>query len=486
MILYIISKSELVLYFVLNFGNSMRTTAGSRLQIPAGSVIVMLTLSLLFACTNHSPPAQPNIALPQAFSEPGSVALPVKWWTVFDNDELNKLIEQSSQSNFDLLLAWERLQAARALLKRETSLKWPQVDSRLQGQLQEPPSSAGDSWELGLYASYEVDLWGRIQSSVDAERFRTIASEADYQTAFLTLSAEIALTYLELLTAAAELDLIRNQLETNGKIYDSLKARFGAGQGERGDLLRQAQLVEASRGQLYLADAQAQLFHNQLAVLTGRLPAEIQLDEATSWPELPELPQTGLPSELIQRRPDIAADFNRLQAADRDLAVAVYPRISLNASAVTEENDFTDIFDEWVRRLAGNVLMPVLDGGGRRAEVERNQALRNQRLYAYSQSVLVAIQEVEDALVLEANRSKRLASLKEQVRLAGEAQQQLQLQYFNGAADFLDVLTAVTNEQRLRRDLLNARMALFESRIALYRAIAGPIDESTISQFNRK
>lgn len=452
-----------------------------RLKNGALPLAWFLGLLLLPACAKIPPEQQPGIDLPQAFSTTGVTGIPAKWWTVFNSDELDRLIEQSTQSNFDLLLAWERLQAARALLKRETSLKWPQLDGRLQGQLQDPVPSSGNSWELGLYAAYEVDLWGRIQSRVDAERLRAVATEADYQTAALTLSAEITRAYLRFLTANAELDLVRSQLDTNDQIYDSLKARFGAGQGERADLLRQAQLVEASRGQMYLAEGEVQLLQNQLAVLVGTLPGQIQLHADLTWPELPELPATGLPSELIRRRPDVVARFIRLQAADADLAVAIsesYPRISISASLTTEDNRISDIFDDWVSSLAGNVLMPIFDGSERKAEVERVQALRNQGYYGYSQAVLTAIREVEDAMVLENRQTKRLASLQEQVRLAREAHQQLQLQYINGAADFLDVLTALTNEQRLRRDLLNARLALFESRIALYRALAGPIDGS--------
>ena len=434
----------------------------------------------MFGCTRTPGTIDPTFTVPQTFAQSGTSSVPEKWWTVFENDELNRLVQQSTGENFDLLLAWERLQAAEALLKRESSARWPGLNARLKGQLQDPTPNSGNSWGFGLIASYEVDLWGGIRSAIEAERFRRSATEAEYQTAVLTVSAEIVRTYLQLLTARTELDLVNTQLEINRKIFGSLQARFGAGQGERADLLRQAQLVEATLGQVYVLEAEVNLLENQLAVLVGRMPGQLDLHETSPWPELPDLPKLGLPADLLQRRPDIISNFNRLKAADQELAVAVsetYPGISIIASANTEDDDFSEIFEDWIYSLAGNALMPLFDAGQRRSEVERSEAIRNQALYAYSQSVLEAVTEVEDALILEKRQSRRLQSLQEQVRLARESHQQLQLQYINGASDFLDVLTALTNEQRLRRDLLAARLDLYESRIALYRAIAGPIVE---------
>lgn len=459
----------------------------NRMQKYTSTGLLFLGLLLLTACSHPPPSAQPEASLPDSFSASGTSEPPAEWWTAFEDSQLNRLMDLSLRENFDLLLAWERLQAARALLRREASSKWPALDGRLQGQVQDPEPGSGNSFEAGLSTSYEVDLWGRIQSRVDAERYRSIATAADYQTALLTLSAEIALTYLEFLTAGSQLELIRSQLETNRKIYGSLEGRFAAGQGERADLLRQAQLVEATTSQMYMAEAEVQLLKNQLAVLAGQVPGQLELDDVPPLPKLPDIPQTGLPAELIQRRPDVRGNYNRLKAADEDLATAVsesYPRISISASLTTEENDFSDIFEDWVSSLAGNLLMPLFDGSRRKSEVERSLALRNQRLYAYSQSVLTAVREVEDALILESRQSQRLDSLQQQVRLAREAQQQLQLQYINGASDFLDVLTALTNEQRLRRDLLSARLDLYETRIALYRAIAGPVNTSIQTQVN--
>ena len=435
-----------------------------------------LLLVLLASCVQAPEPSGPPVTLSPGFSAAGEVPLADSWWTAFDSDHLNQLVGQSLESNFDLLVAWERLQEARAVVDRSSAEWWPTLDLGLDGQAQRPETGSGDFARLGAYSGYEIDLWGRIGSRVEAERFRAAATEADYRTARLTLSAEVAATWFRLLTASGQLELVRSQLETNSKILDSLRNRFGAGQGERADLLRQEQLLEASREQLHISEARVQVLRHQLSILVGDSPLQGAFPTGDGLPDLPPLPETGLTADLLQRRPDLRAAFNRLRAADHELAAAVaerYPRISLSASVTTEENDLTDFFDEWVRSLAGNLLLPVVDGGSRRAEVARAEAVRRQQLYAYGQAVLLAVREVEDALVVESRQSLRLQSLQEQVRLSRESYLQLQRQYINGAGNFLDVLTALTNEQGLRRGLLEARLDLMENRINLYRALGG-------------
>jgi outer membrane protein TolC len=188
------------------------------------------------------------------------------------------------------------------------------------------------------------------------------------------------------------------------------------------------------------------------------------------------LPDTGLPVELLRRRPDVAAAYNRVKAADEDLAAAIsnqYPRLTLTASLSATEDEALNLFDEWARSFAGDLTAPLLDAGQRRAEVERARAAKMQRLYRYGQTMLGALREVGDALIQEKKQAQRIRSLREQVRLAEETYERLRYEYFNGAGDYIDVLTALTDEQELRRDLLSARLALVEFRIALYRALAG-------------
>ena len=168
--------------------------------------------------------------------------------------------------------------------------------------------------------------------------------------------------------------------------------------------------------------------------------------------------------------------YNLLHAADRDLAAAMsnrYPRLTLSASGSSTGNDASGLFKDWVSNFTGSLLAPIFNGGERGAEVNRNRAVKNERLNEYGQSVLTAFQEVENALIQEKKQAERIHSLEIQVGLVRQTYEQLRVEYLNGISDYLDVLTALTADQRLRRDLISAKLGLLEFRIALYRSLAG-------------
>lgn len=150
-----------------------------------------------------------------------------------------------------------------------------------------------------------------------------------------------------------------------------------------------------------------------------------------------------------------------------------YPRLSVSASTSLRSNNFKSIFKDWAYSFAGNLFAPIFYGGELNAEIDRNEAVKNQRLYEYGQAVLTAFREVEDALIQEQKQLERIEVIEEQIDLIRQSYEQLRVQYFNGAGNYLDVLTALDQEQQLRRDLLAANLTLLEFRIALYRALAG-------------
>jgi outer membrane protein TolC len=194
---------------------------------------------------------------------------------------------------------------------------------------------------------------------------------------------------------------------------------------------------------------------------------------------MPPLPYTGVPSELLSRRPDVRARFLALAAADQDLAAAVidqYPRLDLSASLVNSADRPETIFRDWFLSIGGQLLGPILDGGQRRAEVERTRAVVCQRFNEYRQSVLIALQEVEDGLALERYQLELIDKLEAQSELAARASEQLLQFFITGEASYLDVLSANQSEQRLQRSLLSARLDLLSIRIGLYLALAGDFD----------
>lgn len=445
----------------------------------------------LVGCT-ATETVSPPVAVPDTFSQSGTAEVPDTWWTTFDNERLNAAVDSATASNFTLRSAWQRLQAARAVVDRETGALYPSVEAEGRAEKRGGTGAAfaeGGSWELGVGADYEVDLWGRLRERVQAEQFRVDATRAEYKAAALSISAEVVRTWYRLAEAQRQRRLIEKQIETNQNLLDLLDTRFQSGQVERVDLLRQRQLLEATREQRAAVESRTQVLTNQLAVLQGRPPQAEGAEGPDALPELPPLPETGVPMELVQRRPDVRSAFHRLQAADQDLAAAIsdqYPRLTLSVFGSTVADSATDLFQTWAYSFAGNLLAPIFRGGALRAEVDRSEAVRTQRLYEYGQATLTAFQEVEDALVREQKQREQLRQLDKQVDLAQESYEQLRRQYLNGTSDYLDVLTALDEVQQLRRDRLAAERVLVEERIALYRALAGSFETERAAKDEEK
>lgn len=448
----------------------------------------LLLVGCALACTSgcYSPAERDGLPLADApaFSRGAAAAGTAsaeRWWRGLNDEQLDRRIDTALANNFDLLAAWQRLSAARALARRARSDRAVDLDANASLGRDESLNNNNDETviRLGLAASYEIDLWGRIDALADAQALRADATEADYRTAAISLTSSVALTWYQLAQTRLQLDMVEAQLETNQTFLGLLRDRFNAGLIRSADLVRQQQLVEATREQAILLRAQRAVLEHQLAVLEGRPPQTKSETAGASLPALHDPPDAGLPSELLQRRPDVRAALLRLEAADRDLAAAVsdqYPRLNLTASLQTVAERPTDLFEDWLASIAAGLVAPLLDGGERRAEVDRNQAIIQQRVAEYGQTVLRAFGEVEDALAQEAHQAERLASLNEQLRLANEAVDQLRTQFLNGVGDYLAVLTAVQDKQQLERDVITARLDRVAFRIALYRALAGGFD----------
>ena len=449
--------------------------------------MLLASATLLPRCSSRPTQSLLPLEPPASFSYSGEQELTEEWWTSFADERLNELMAQALDSNFDVRSVWQRFRAAEAVVDRESSYLLPDIAAFLTAgrSLPEPDFRGGENQQFGGSVAYEVDLWGRIRSRVQAERYRAEASLFDYRAAAISLSAEVALAWYRLLAAQGQLALAQEQVETNENILKLIVARFGSGQIRGVDILRQKQLVEASREQRIVNESQARVLENQLAVLRGVPPQEGITYAPDSLPPPPPLPQTGVPTELVQRRPDVQRAYYTLLAADREVASAIsarYPRLSLNLSSSARSNEVDDLFKDWAYSLGANLLAPLFYGGRLNAEVDRTKAVEQQLLYEYGQTVLVAFREVEDALVQERNQQERLRVLQEQVTLAGQAYEQIRIQYFNGLSDYLEVLTAINQEQQLQRDLISAKLLLLEYRIELYRALAGGFERSRLDE----
>ena len=441
-----------------------------------GSLSIAMTV-VLSGCVGHPPRETIPLQELPAFSSTGESALADFWWEGLGDADLTLRIEAALERNFTLEAAWERLREADASVASEAAAQRPSIDATADAGLEDGSDIDRRSRiGLGLEASYEIDLWGRVRATVDAERLRADATAFDYRAAAITLSAEVAVAWFQLAEARLQVQLIRSQIETNETVLEVLERRFAVGESGAADVLRQRQLLEATREQTVVAQGRIDLLEHRLAVLEGRPPQNRVEYPRPVLPVLGPMPATGLPSDVLLRRPDVQSALLRLDAADRDVSAAVrdqYPRLDLLAVASTIAENPAGLFDAWFASLGAQLVAPLYDGNRREAEIRRRVAIRRGLVARYGQTVLDALSEVEDAIASERRQTERIARLDTRLQLARQTYSQLRTQYLNGTTDFIDVLTALEDRQRIERDLLAAQLDRLLFRIALHRAIAG-------------
>jgi NodT family efflux transporter outer membrane factor (OMF) lipoprotein len=411
---------------------------------------------------------------------PGEVPLETSWWLDFHDPTLNLLIDQALTDNFSLHVTRERIDEAEAVARQAGALLAPAVDAQgsATATRNHTTDSTGEFFFLGLAASYEIDLWGRLRSQRDAAALEAIAVEADYHAAAITLAAAVATTWYQLVEADLQLELLNRQQETNAKVLQLISSQFRAGKVGIADVLQQRQLVESNSGDLAVLRADIRVFEHQLAILLGVPPGTAALPERDQLPSLPPLPETGIPLDLLTRRPDIEGSFLRLRAADNRVATAIadrLPRLSISADLSTSGERSRDLFNNWISTLAANLFGPLVDGGLRKAEVARNEAIARQLFYNHGQTILEAIGEVENSLMSEQEQRVALDSLETQLQYAAETIDHVATRYRQGAENYQRVLLALLSHQGLERTLLVGRRQLILFRITLYRALSGPL-----------
>ncbi len=440
----------------------------------------ILCVCVLGGCVSEVPEVSPPVSMPQEFSSGGEGQLVDEWWRAFNDASLNRLVDHALGNSFELKIAWDRLAQAEAIARRTGAALKPQVDlsasARRTRERKNDNTDYTNKYLLGLPASYEVDLWGRLASQQQAALLDAQASREDVAAAAISLTARIAQTWYQLAEAQQQISVITAQIETNKEVLDGIDRRTGMGQTGLADLLRQKQFVISGYGQLILARERVDSLKNQLAVLVGLPPNSQSLDMDGELVDLPAMPLLPLPAELIHRRPDVHSAYRDVQAADRRLAAAIaekFPRISLSANLETSGSRTRDLFDNWLASLAGNLAQPLLDGDRISAEIERNRAVLSEVINAYGQAILTSLREVEDALVQEKRQREYLDNLDEQLKAAKAVRERTEASYVQGQLDYLRMLDSQVSLQSLERSCVTAKRELIELRIDLCRAIAG-------------
>ncbi|MDM8543898.1 TolC family protein [Desulfococcaceae bacterium HSG9] len=415
--------------------------------------------------------------LPPFFSDYGALSeRPERWWEAFDNAELNALMQRAFSDNFTIQSAWARLdQTDAAAIKAGVDL-YPQASLNASAGSVRLEDSSRDDYVSMLAASYEIDLWGRARSEKTAALMDAKASRCDLEAAAMTVAAELVRLWIEILEQRAQKILLEQQLHANQVYLELVELRFQKAMVSALDVFQQKQAVHRVLAQIPLVEARLRTSHNELALLTGATSSSQVKISGDRMPDLPPLPQTGLPLELIKNRPDVQASLMRLQAADWNMAAARadrLPALRLTARAGYENDDFSALFDNWLVNVAANLTAPLFDGRRRKAEVKRSQAVVAERLIQYQQTLLTAAMEVQNALVREFKQGEHIHSLEKQIKFTRRSLELSRQRYLKGMSDYLPVLTALTSADNLEADMIRSKREMLIYRINLYRTLGG-------------
>jgi multidrug efflux system outer membrane protein len=435
----------------------------------------------------------PGIDIPTSFSDQQSAtqdppAHPSKWWESFNDPSLNAAVEQALSKNLDLRVAWARLEQSRVLAKSASVGQWPtmSLDSSV-GYSQsaivigsQTIQNNNTQYQLSIPVAYEVDLWGKVEQRTQAAALDVQAAESEVATLAMTLASQTTETWFAITEARARKNLLHTQRDINKTYLDLISARFRAGLAGLADIYQQEQQIQSIDAQLAQVDSQLETLEHSLSTLLGDPPRGANQSRVNNanLPEPPPPPAPGLPVHLLERRPDLRAARFRVEAADLRLGVAKadrLPTLRFTASVGLLGINTPNILDILTASLGAAFSWPLLDGGQRALEVERQEAAFQELLATYGGRFLTATREVEDALTQERQQRLYISRLEDQLRLSRRALDQLNERYQRGSIDYLRILTALNATQQLEVGLLSAKRQLLSYRIQLYRALGGDL-----------
>ena len=403
------------------------------------------------------------------------------WWESWQNPELDRLMQLSLSENFSILTALSRIEQARYKALKAESWLYPDVGGgagvgtqKLKQKNRDSISS--DEWSLGLNASYEVDLWGRVRAVRSSENEKFFATREDLKTARLSVSGALAESWVNLIENRQHQDLLEKQIELQKKLLQIIILRFPLAKATALDIYQQQQVIEKLQNLLIPVVNNQEILKRRLAFLCGRTRLEAALLQTRLFPAVNELPELGLPADLLAARPDIRAAGLRLKSSEWEVVAARadrLPALRLTASGQAFGDDSGSIIDNWIYNLAANLAGPIFDGGRRRAEVERVRAVVDERLQNYREVVVNAVIEVEDSLTLEKGAVESLVSFQKQSELAKKTLREARRRYLNGSGDFINVLKEELNSLQLDHDIISQEGKILVARINLYQALGG-------------
>lgn len=465
----------------------MRSVRGER-----GAAV--LGLVLLAGCSMAPAYRPPVTAVPQGFKEvegwaearPMDAAARGDWWKAFDDPVLDDLVARAAQASPTLEAALARYNQARAAARIEAADLFPRIDAsadagrqRLSGNRFNGTGVAPtyDEYTVGGTLDYELDLWGRIRNGARAARADAQASGDDLASARLSLQTAVADAYARLRGLDAEAQLLRQTVDAFGRAYELTAKRHDGGIASGIDVNRARTVLDNARAQISAIANRRAATEHEIAALVGAVASNFSIP-VRSQPLLAPTVPAGAPSELLQRRPDVAAAERRMFAANARIGVAraaFFPTLTLGLSGgyqATHGDLFAAPNGFWGLGPASAVLS-LFDGGRRKAQVRMSRAEYDELAAGYRDTVLTAFREVEDALAANRHLADQIARQRSAAAAAERTSQLALTRYRDGAADYLEVVTAQTDALDAQRALLSAETQRMRASVALVRALGG-------------
>jgi outer membrane protein, multidrug efflux system len=420
------------------------------------------------------------------------------WWTLFCDPELNQYEERARANNQMLKAAIARLDEARATARVTASGLYPELDagvratrSRLSGNRPtngatiSPAPVSQNEFSIPFTLNYEVDLFGRVRHSVEAANANLQASAADLENVRLLVTSELAADYFQLRELDSEIAVVQKAIGFQQAGLDLVERRHQGGASSGLDVAQQQVVLDSSKTQLSLLQQQRAQYQHALAMLQGLSPSEFVAPERALTGLAPSVP-LALPSELLQRRPDVAMAERDAAAANARIGVAraaLYPGISLGGTGGVDSRAIASLLNapSFFWSIGASVLEPVIAGGRNRAQLDYAQSTYRESVANYREAALVAFQQVEDAL---SGLNALASAFESQQRAVADAERSLNLanaRYTGGLVTYLDVITAqeqALSNERLATQLLGQRLV---TSVYLVKALGGGWDSASVS-----
>lgn len=464
----------------------MNPNASSRPVVTLAAALVALALA---GCAVTQPPgaALPTLAVPSTWSSSHGVVVPdaspqslARWWQGLGDAQLSTLVEQALQANPSLRATQAALRQSRAQRDVTAAGLAPSLNGSGSAQRSRSGNATGNSFSAGLDASWELDVFGRLASGLEASDADVRTAQATLEGARVSLAAEVALTYIDLRNQQQRLVIARTNLASQRETLQITDWRMQAGLTTSLATEQAKAAVEQTAAQVPMLEASLAQSRHALAVLTGQNPAALdaQLAAVVPVPQAPTELALQIPAETLRQRPDVIAAETRVAAALARVSqadAARYPSFRLGGSLGLRALTLGTLTQggSVVGALLSSISVPLLDGGAARAQVRVQQEGLEQARLAYVSTVLTALQEVEDALAAVQGDAQRRERLQAAVEAAQNAALLAQQRYSSGLVDFQTVLETQRSQLSSQDSLATATATLTADHVRLYKALGG-------------